>query len=334
MPSQTMTFQDVIANPRFESVSFMQTIARNKLIASGIAKVDPSIAEMVKFFSNSGVYTQLDILNLPFLNDNDDEDQILTDSADIETRKTSMGQDVCSIKRSAHSFERTDLAYCMNTTDPMLAIANHIGDYWNRKYQAQTFAVIDGIFASNVANDDSDLVMDISAEAGDDGIITGNSMLIAAQLLGDVKENLVAVAMHSQVETHLNIIGAIPKTGAAKDNPMVVSYWNQRAVVMDDACHYDPVTQVADIILFKQGALTLNNVPLEKPYELGREPKKSKDFFISRRGRIIHHRGVKYTHTVQAKEHATNAEYRNAANWLRVVEQKRMGIVKLRVRLG
>ena len=330
----TMTFDDIVVNKRFLEVSFLQTIALNRFIMAGIAKVDPELEKVIASFSSSGNFVQGDLINIPLLKDVDDEDQILTDSAPLVMRKTTMDQDVASIKRSGHAFERSDLAVSMNTVDPILALANALAEYWNRRYQDQTFAMLNGVFASNVANNSSDLVLDISGLTGDDGILTGNAMLIAAQLLGDVKENLVAVAMHSEVETFLNIIGAISPLEAPANNPMVVTKWNQRTVVMDDSCAYNPTTKVAEIILFKAGALALNNIPVKDAYELDRDSKAGKDWFISRRGRVIHCRGVKYTKASQAKEHATNAEYATAANWSRIVEKKRIGVVKLKVRLG
>ncbi len=332
-----MTIPELLSNPRFESVSYNKTTELSRIIQSGIALSDASLEQIIASFSNSGNYVQGDTINMPFLNDNNEPDQILSDNVPLVPSGTNMGQDQASVCRTGHAFGATDLAQMLGSVDPVLEVSRFLADYWNRMYQRQLFAVLEGIFAKNAlpvaqGGNDADLVMDITGEDGDDAVLSAKTLLFGQQLLGDAKEGIAAIGVHSQVETHLNAIGAISTTVTAEaDRPAVLKHWNGKEVFMDDNCKFDG--EIAEIYMFKRGAIALNNVPLMNAYEEERDGLAGKSWFISRRGRVMHMRGVRYTKAAQADASATNAEYANPANWSRLWDKKRIGVVKIIAKL-
>ena len=89
--------------------------------------------------------------------------------------------------------------------------ATQIGEVHATFWQRALFAVLEGVFVANVADNGEALVMDIFSEMGDK-----TSLLDAAQLLGE-----------------------------AKDMPSILPYYNGRPGIIDDECPFNETTGVA-----------------------------------------------------------------------------------------
>src|SRR5690606_40721631 len=104
----------------------------------------------------------------------------------------------------------------------------------------------------------SQKVHDITGETGDKGTINMNTFLDATQLMGDAKENLTGVMMHSAVETELrkqDLIDYVPQSEQGRPIP----FFNGKRVIVDDAMPYDTSTGVAEMYIFGEGAIALGN---------------------------------------------------------------------------
>ena len=320
---------DIVFNTAFDLYVWRRILELSAVIRAGIATADPRITALCAAAGFGGK-----TINMPFWNNLSGEAEVLNDSADITVNALSAGQDVAVALRRAKAWGLHDLAAEIAGDDPFKALGDKIAEFWVQEFQRTLFAHLNGVFASNVANNASDLVMNISGATGDDALLSKDTLLWAAQKLGDHKGNLTAVAMHSQAETVLNIEGHggfwIPA-----QNPSELPSYNGRKVVMDDACAYNPATGVAEIYLFGAGAVALNPVPVKTPYETARQALTGGglDVIVTRRGWISHLRGYKYKGT-SAGLTPTNAELSAAASWERVWDRKDIRVVKLIAKLA
>lgn len=311
---------DIVFNNEFLGYFQQRTMEVSRFIKSGIAKNDPDIASRCQAAGFQGK-----TVNLPFWNDLTGDDAILTEG-DVAVNKLSADQDVAVVLRRVNAWGMNDLAVDLAGNDPMRQLADLLVAYWDRRNQKALFSVLAGVFADNVANDDSDLVLDITSSGSPE--LSKFSLLEAAQLLGDAKDRLTAVAMNSHAETALSELEAT-SLYRASDTPGQLSKYNGRSILVDDGCGYDPDTGKAEIYLFGEGAVAFNPCQERVPFETQREATKSRDVLVSRDAKIIHLRGIKWQNASVAGNSPTNAELAMAANWNRVYEKKAIRCVKL-----
>lgn len=322
--------QDIVFNNAFALYFHRAVTELSALVQSGIAAVDPRIAALCAEAGFGGK-----TVNLPFWNALDGDDEVLSDTDDLTLNPLTAGQDVAVILRRGKAWGANDLAVEIAGDDPMKTLADKLANYWNRRRQKTLFSQLTGVFANNVAANNGDLVLDISGETGDDALLSKDTLLYAAQLLGDAKGALTAIAMHSMCETVLNT-GNTGDLFKPADSPAALPTYNGRKIVMDDGCPYDPATKVADIYLFGEGAVALNPVPSKNAMETGRAPLGGTDLLVTRHAWISHLRGIKWNPAqgVPAGATPTNAELADGANWSRVYDKKEIRIVKLRCKLA
>lgn len=86
-----------------------------------------------------------------------------------------------------------DLASELANSDPMTQIRNRFGTYWTRQWQRYLIGTARGIIASNIANDDSDMVIQAGAT------ISAQNFIDAAYTAGDAADGFSALGVHSVV---------------------------------------------------------------------------------------------------------------------------------------
>lgn len=297
-------------------------------LRSGIAASDPVIAARCAAAGFGGK-----TINMPFWGDLDGADNVSTDTGDITIDKISSGQDVAVITRRDKAFGITDLAVDLAGDDPMGWIASRLGAYWARRDQVKVLSTLKGIFTASTGAG-KDLIYDISGLSGTSAVLGRDTLLWAAQLLGDKKANLTAIAMNSAAETLLTTIDAQSSLYKPSEQGNLASY-NGKALIVDDNLGYDSSTKVAEIYLFGAGAVAMNDVPSKNPFEAGRDPLRNggEDFVVSRHAGIAHVRGFKWGGT-PAGATPTNSELETAANWTKVYNVKDIRVVKVIAKLG
>lgn len=298
------------------------------LIKSGIAATDPLIAARCAQAGFGGK-----TVNMPFWGDLDGEENVSSDSGDITVDKISASQDVAVITRRDKAFGVTDLAVDLAGDDPMAWIASRIGAYWAKRDNIKVINTLKGIFTSGGAGEN--LVYDISGGAGSAAVLDKDTMIWAAQKLGDKKSNLTAVAMNSAAEAFLSSLDAQSTLYRPSEAPGKVATYNGKAIVMDDNLGFNTSTKVAEIYLFGAGAVALNDCPSKTPFETGRDPLKNggQEYIVSRHAGIAHVRGIKWVGTPDGAT-PTNAELATAASWSKVYADKDIRVVKLVCKLG
>ena len=315
----------MILPPAFQRYFLNRVRELSALYQSGIIQRDPDMDALV---ARGG-----QMIDLPFFNDLTDEDQVLDDNTDLTVGAITTGLDKARLLARVGVFGATDLSAALSGEDPLAAIADLFAQWWVRREQRILMSVLNGVFASNVENNDSDLILDVSEESGNAGRLTLENILNGAQLLGDNKGIFTAMCMHSACETILNTqYGGVTFTPSEK--PGILYDFNGKSVIMDDLMPYNPVTKEATIYLFGQGAVASGEGNVPVPFETNREPLKQggRSYLVQRRAFIMHVRGVKWREAVCIKQHPTNTELENHLNWLRVYEKKAIRVVKLVVR--
>lgn len=333
---------DLITNTQFLRYFALAMNDRSRLLKSGIVGVDAEIQARCDAAGFSGNFVKLPFFNVLATGAGHTEERIVEGAA-LTPDGITAAEDQAVITRRGKAFGATDLSAEISGEDPMQTIANQLADWWNVRKEAKLFATLKGVFGDNVANDSSDLVLDITNEQGSAAILDKGTINLAAQLLGDKKTELTAIAMNSAAETVLANMDMNAGLYRASDNPAILSKYNGRDIFIDDNCGYDSSTKVAEIYLFGRGAVANAAVPTRVPFETGRDKLKGEDFLVTRVSEIVHVRGIKWNATDANPDNAKTgtkgqtgyiAGLEDAGNWDRVYDKKDIRVVKLICKLG
>lgn len=305
---------DVIVPEVFNPYVIQRTMELSSICQSGIAQRTTEFDSL----ASQAAYT----INMPFWNDLTGDDEVLSDSQALTPGKIAASQDMAVINRRGKAWGANDLAANLAGDDPMKAIGNLVAAYWARRLQVSLLSTLKGAFsAASMANN----VHDISAEV-DANKINASTTLDAIQKLGDAKDQLTGVVMHSAVENALakqNLILYIkPSTGDVE----VPTYLGKR-VIVDDGAPAD--AGVYTTYLFGAGALAYGegNPVGFVATEMDRDSLAGEDYLINRRTYIFHPRGIKWIGSATGSA-PTNLELATGTNWERVYENKAIRVVK------
>ena len=315
-------------------------LERSVFFKSGILASDPVIAQKCAEAGFGGNFVSLPFFNA--LSTSDKEERL--DEHDLVPSNVTTGEDVAVIVRRGKAFGANDLATDVAGADPMKTVADQLADYWNARNERRLFSVLKGVFAKNVSADSSSLVLDITGEEGEKAILSKDTLLWAAQLLGDHKTDLTAIACNSVVDTYLAAMDTNAGLYRASEGAATLPSYNGRSLIIDDLCGYNAETKVAEIYLFGRGAIAYNPCPVKVPFEVGRDALKAggRDYLVSRQASICHLRGYKWGVT-DIKPYNADADrpggdssktLENPASWTRVYDAKEIRCVKLVAKLA
>jgi len=307
------------------------TAQKSKLVQSGILVRD---GQMDGLASGGGR-----IVTMPFWQDLSGDSEIMSESAPLTPAKIAATSDAARIQNRAKSWSTSDLAGHLAGSDPMRAIAGLTSSWQARDDQTIVLAILKGIFADATM---SGSVLDIGITTGtvdQDNCLTASTFIDAQQLMGDSKELLTGIMMHSATEAFLKKQDLIEYIKDSEGGATYASFRGLR-VITDDTC---PVDTSGDVdkyttYLFGQGALAWGVDTSPRPLDGGfgnhyleyaRESLSHESYLIMRRWFIMHPRGVKWADGSVAGTSPTNSELESAANWVRVYERKNVRIVKV-----
>lgn len=316
----TTRIADVIQPEVFTPYTIQRTMELSALIQSGIVQNNTEFDQLA-----SGPNY---LVNMPFWEDLTGDSEVLKDTGALTPGKIGSDKDVAVKQARGRAWGANGLSALLSGDDPLRAIADLVAAYWTRDMQKILLATLDGVFKSPSM---SSHVLDISGELDSDALISGDSFIDATQLLGDAKELLTGVMMHSAVEAYLakrQLIEYVQE----KDQSVRVPYFMGKRVVVDDSTPYDTTTKTGTMYLFGNGAIALGNGshPRIIETEIDRDSLASsgEDFLINRRIFILHPRGIKWTDTTKADVFPDNTELADGDNWELVYEPKAIRVVK------
>nr|DAN70454.1 MAG TPA: major capsid protein [Caudoviricetes sp.] len=319
------TLQDIInPTPFFANYVVNRTAELSAIFQSGIITRDSQFDKLAS--------EPAQVHNMPFFNDLTGDSEDVIEGQDLTAAKITSNQDTSTTIRRAKMWSSTDLAAQLAGTDPMKAIGDLAASFWARDHQKELLNILDGVFASTSMTDH---ILDISGKTGKAANFSGEAFIDAMQLMGDARNALTAVVMHSATKSYLdklNLIQTIRQSDATS-----FDYYMGRRVIVDDGCPVD--TDKYTTYLFGEGAIAFgvgSPVGMEQT-EVDRDKRKGSgvDFLIMRKAFIMHPRGVAWQNKTRAHaESVSRAELKDAGNWKRVYEPKQIRIVKFTHKLG
>lgn len=317
---------DVIQPSVFTNYTIQRTMEQSQLVQSGIVTNDAQFDQL-----SGGPNT---LINMPYWNDLEGtESQVMKNEGDMDVSKITSSKDVARKQARVNAWGANGLSALLSGDDPMNAISSLVANYWTRDMQKTLLATLDGIFKSSSM---SQKVYDITDRDADAGTLNARTFVDATQVMGDAKNLLTGVMMHSAVEAELrkqDLIETVPQS----DQGGAIDLFMGKRVIVDDAMTYDATNATADMYIFGQGAIALGNGshPEIIPTEVDRNPKSfsGEEALINRKIFILHPRGIAWQEGGVASQFPTNAEINTAARWNRVYEPKAIRVVKFRFNL-
>lgn len=333
----TTKITDVVVPENFAPYVVQRTTELSELIAGGIMQRDASLDGMIA----GGGKT----FNMPFWNDLDGDSDVISDddTTDATPAKLTSGQDEAVRHLRHKAWSNMTLAGVLAGDAPEERLGDLIAGYWVRNMQGILISSLTGVIADNDANDDDDMIFDISNDdAGDvtaDEKVSSDAIIAARQTMGDAGQNLTAIAMHSVVKAELDRQEAIEYVRPA-GVPFDMPTYKGLAVIVDDGC---PAVSGSNRVtytsyLFGAGAVgygeaLYGNDPMDA-VEIDRKPASGngggQTILHSRRQFILHPRGIRFTSGSVAGQAPTNSELEDAGNWDRAYDRKAVRIAVLK----
>lgn len=315
---------DVIVPEIFTPYVIEKTAEKSRILTSGIAIANPKLNELV----TAGGIT----MNMPYWKDLTGDDEVLSDQTPLTPGKINADKDIAALLLRGRAWGANELAGALAGDDPMAAIGDRVADYWSRQEQKILVSVLKGVFAAaSMANH----VADKSTQ-----VISGNMVLDAKQLLGDSADQLQAIMMHSAVYTELQKQNLIQYT-TTSDGKITIPTYLTYQVIVDDGMPVETVGEgaaaykVYTTYLFAKGSIGRGEgTPVSlTPTETDRDSLAGEDILINRRALVLHPFGIKWVGQ-PAGVTPSNAELATGTNWVRVYEDKNIGIVAIKHKIA
>jgi len=319
---------DVIVPAVFNPYVIERTAKLSAFYQSGIIARTP---ELDRLASSGGK-----LVNMPFWEDLDGNDEVLSDSKALTVDKIGSDKDVAALLARGKAWSVNDLAKALSGDDPMAAIGDLVAAYWARRFQAILINTLDGIFG-DAATKMNDNKHDISNGNGEAAVINAKTAVDAIYKLGDNADKLTGFAMHSATVAKLTKDDLIATIPPSEGKPAVRTFLG-KPVVVDDSL---PVSNgVYTTYIFGAGAFGWGEGGAPVPVETARDALAGDDILIHRRHFILHPRGVAFKNAnLSDGSGGTNAtpsnvNLANPLNWERVYESKNVRIVQFKHKLA
>ncbi len=270
------------------------------------------------------------LINMPFWEDLDGDDEVLSDVEALTVGKITANQDVAALLARGKAWSVNDLAKALSGDDPMGAIGDLVAAYWARRFQVVLLKTLEGIFGNEATGMDTNK-LDISGETDDAAIISAKTAVDAIYKLGDSSEKLTGFAMHSATVAKLTKDDLIETIPGSEGKPTIKRFLG-KPVIEDDGLPID--NGVYTTYIFGQGAFGWGEGAAPVPTETDRDSLAGDDILINRRHFILHPRGVKFKNLYVAGSTPSNAELADYRNWERVYEPKNVRIVQFKHKLA
>ena len=330
-PTKTI-ISDVIVPEVFNPYVIQRTAELSAFYQSGIIARNP---ELDRLASSGGK-----LINMPFWEDLDGDDEVLSDSTALTVGKITAKQDVAALLTRGRAWSVNDLAKALSGDDPMAAIGDLVAEYWARRFQAILIKTLDGIFglvtSGTYTTEMNTNKHDISALQGDAAVIDAKTAVDAIYKLGDNADKLTGFAMHSATVAKLTKDDLIETIPPSEGKPAVRTFLG-KPVVVDDGLPND--NGVYTTYIFGAGAFGWGEGGAPVPVETARDALAGDDILIHRRHFILHPRGVAFQNADLSYGSGTNAtpsndNLANPLNWKRVYEPKNVRIVQFKHKLA
>lgn len=310
------------------------TATKSNLWRSGIITGDAVLAGKAK---QGGRLT-----DMPYWNDLTGNSQRINSGTTLTVGNITSDKMQAYIAETGQPWGSETIAQILAQTDPMAAIQNLVANWWTRDQQTNLIATLIGMFgAASMAPLLYDIAHDTGGAGNFDESNTFNSQtaILAAQLLGDSKDNLTAYVMHSAAEASLALDEQIEWVPDSETKARIRTFQG-KPVIIDDGCPTETVDGdlVYTTYLFGRGAIAYeeDNSPRNTPgaigtwyFEEGRVSLQDLSHIITRKRYLLHPFGMKWTDT-DGDTSPSLAQLQNPLNWERKYDVKNMRICAIK----
>jgi hypothetical protein len=331
-----VTIADVIVPAIFNPYVQKLTEEKTAFLRSGIVAQSPQLNEWLGI--GKGGMT----LNLPTWKDLDndapliatdgtggtppEQQGVLLGGTALVPKKIGTYNEVAIRCTRTQSWAATRLADCLSGSDAMAAIAGRVADYEARFLQRQILAVLKGVFADNVANDSSDMTLNVSGGGFVAGVtnFTAENLFDALQTAGDSQGDFRAIAVHSVVYNRMrkgNLIDFKQDSVPGAD----LGSFQGLDLIIDDGM---PKTgNVYTSYIFAPGALEIGYGQLKKPTAVVEVEDAGNGFgaevLYRRWQNSVHPMGFAYTGSTTASGGPADSVLEAAASWNRACPERK-----------
>ena len=312
---------DLFVQDLATSYTAQSSLAKNAFFMSGVAFSDPRVTPLMDATQGG------QLISMPYFNALEDGGYNIGNDnpADKSTpSKIDTGYETAIKTFINKSYSVMDLAALAISGDPMVAINAGIQKYWTNVSEARIIAATTGIIADSIANHDSDLLYDISAQtgAGQNALLNASVMNTAAGYLGESMTDIKVVCVHPAVFTNLrnlNIIATMQEIATRtlfqtyEDYFIIVDKNMPKQKIDDD--HYAYYTY-----MFGSNAITYQYGNPGVEYEIWRDPASGngagEEVLFTRRCDLVLPRGYQ-TVAVGGKAGLSETTLAQASTWTR-----------------
>jgi hypothetical protein len=323
MPTQ---IADIVVPAEFTAYIVENSLVSTALFQSGVAQRNGMMAAQLQAGAES--------FTVPFWADLQDiEANLSTDNpADIaQPNKVTASKQIVRKSFVNQSWSQMDLASELSGSDALARIQDRVSSYWDRQFEKRLIASLLGVLYSNVANNASDMVNDISGAAGASANFNGNSVIDTALTLGDRLSDVKMIAMHSKVYGEALKNNEITFFKPSENELEIPTYKGMGVIVDDNLTTANAGVYIT--ILFGPGAL---GYALAEPRtgvgtEIWRSPQSGngagQTVLFSRFDLAMHPLGMSWNDGSGANAVAAPspsiADLANPAHWTRAVAQRK-----------
>lgn len=328
MPTRIL---DVIVPAEFTNYVVQNTMETSALVQSGVAARNSEIESQLRAGAES--------FSVPFWNDlSDEEADIVSDDPDVLSvpGKVTSGQQKVRKSFLHKSWSAMNLASELSGDDALARIQSRAAAYWTRQTQRRLIASLNGVIADNVANDNGDMILDVSGLAAGAAVFDTESVIDAVGTLGDQMGALAGMAVHSDTYKLMlkqDLIEFLPDSAGRP-----IASYRGMALTIDDLM---PVTTgVYTTAFFAPGAVGwgMTAPRIADGTEIENKPSAGQgggqQILHSRANLAIHPAGFAWQEDTVVAESPSIAELAVGTNWNRIVERKAVGMAFLRHRLA
>lgn len=326
--------EDIIDVEVFNSLPGDDSTLLNSLIASGMIARDPLFDEHANAPGLVGamqLWNDLDNTGEPNFSQDDETnatpDKVAQKELNVRAVHLNNGWKASDLARELQSGE-----------DAMQRIRNRVDHYWDVQLQRRLIASCEGMIADNVANDSSDMVIDISVTTdttpGASNFFTRQNFTNAIFTLGDHFDDILAVAVHSVIYQNMVDNDDIDFIPDSQGRLVIPTYMGKRIIVDDQLVRDEPsetgTAKEYITAFYGAGAFAFGSGNPEVPTEVERNASQGSgggnEVLWSRKTWLIQPYGFSFTGatlTAGTPSYATAANLKAANNWNRIVSDRK-----------
>lgn len=328
----TTRLTDLVIVPEvFGNNMNLLSLALDLFVQSGVVVNDPSLTAFLSSETGGETYSPRFLGPLADTDPNmstDDPGVKSTPDKITGSKNTAVRQDMNK------SWSSMDLTAMLYGSDPVAAIQTMTAKYWLTVRQKRILASLQGIIAANIANNASDMVVDVSEGTGAAALFSPESYIDSKATMGDRMSGLNALAVHSVVYATMLKQDLIDFIKPSDDTLEQIPTYQGARVLVDDGMTTTGTAPdtVYYSYLFGPGAIAMGMANARVPYEIDRNPDAGngggEEILYSRVSAVLHPQGFQWDGPTGAGN-PTMAALTSAANWIRAWERKRIPLACL-----